>query len=141
MLDAVGDRLILRIRGDKPWTTRESWYPFALAEGSQGPVIDPESVLLPDPRLGWVEETCVVPESGLVLARWQVFDQRRHGRGALFALYERGAISYEDAMRNADSKNELRLRIKLESKREDRLQAEASSTLRIVDESNDGKVY
>ena len=38
-------------------------------------------------------------------------------------------------------KNELRLRIKLESKREDRLAAEASSTLRIVDESNDGKVY
>jgi len=27
-------------------------------------------------------------------------------------------ISYEDALRNADSKNELRLRIKLESKRE-----------------------
>ena len=37
--------------------------------------------------------------------------------------------------------NELRLRIKLESKREDRLQAEAGSTLRIVDDSNDGKVY
>ena len=36
----------------------------------------------------------------------------------LFDLYEAGKISYEDAMRNADSKNELRLRIKLESKRE-----------------------
>ena len=32
----------------------------------------------------------------------------------LFDLYEAGKISYEDAMRNADSKNELRLRIKLE---------------------------
>jgi twitching motility protein PilU len=42
----------------------------------------------------------------------QTFDQD------LFALYERGVISYEEAMRNADSKNELRLRIKLESKRE-----------------------
>ncbi|MCK6370991.1 MAG: Flp pilus assembly complex ATPase component TadA, partial [Gammaproteobacteria bacterium] len=41
----------------------------------------------------------------------QTFDQD------LFALYERGAISYEEAMRNADSKNELRLRVKLESKR------------------------
>jgi len=65
----------------------------------------------------------------------KTFDQ------ALFELYEAGQISYEEGLRNADSKNELRLRIKLESKREDRLQAEASSTLRIVDESNDGKVY
>ncbi len=65
----------------------------------------------------------------------KTFDQ------ALFDLYETGVISYEEGLRNADSKNELRLRIKLESKREDRLQAEASSTLRIVDESNDGKVY
>ncbi len=65
----------------------------------------------------------------------KTFDQ------ALFELYESGTISYEEGLRNADSKNELRLRIKLESKREDRLQAEASSTLRIVDESNDGKIY
>jgi twitching motility protein PilU len=42
----------------------------------------------------------------------QTFDQ------ALFALYEDGVISYEEAMRNADSQNELRLRIKLESRRE-----------------------
>lgn len=33
----------------------------------------------------------------------------------LFDLYEHDQISYEDALRNADSKNELRLRIKLES--------------------------
>jgi twitching motility protein PilU len=65
----------------------------------------------------------------------KTFDQ------ALYELYEAGVISYEEGLRNADSKNELRLRIKLESKREDKLQAEASSTLRIVDESNDGKVY
>nr|MBV6629191.1 PilT/PilU family type 4a pilus ATPase [Oceanococcus sp. HetDA_MAG_MS8] len=36
---------------------------------------------------------------------------------ALFRLFEEGKISYEEAMRNADSKNELRLRIKLESQR------------------------
>ncbi|MDP6675128.1 MAG: PilT/PilU family type 4a pilus ATPase, partial [Gammaproteobacteria bacterium] len=35
----------------------------------------------------------------------------------LFDLYEAHKISFEDAMRNADSKNELRLRIKLEGKR------------------------
>jgi twitching motility protein PilU len=40
----------------------------------------------------------------------QTFDQ------ALFDLYEAGKISYEDALRNADSVNDLRLRIKLESK-------------------------
>jgi twitching motility protein PilU len=32
---------------------------------------------------------------------------------ALFELYEAGKISYEDAMKNADSQNELRLEIKL----------------------------
>ena len=40
----------------------------------------------------------------------KTFDQ------ALFDLYEAGLISYEDGLRNADSANELRLRIKLEGK-------------------------
>jgi twitching motility protein PilU len=40
----------------------------------------------------------------------QTFDQ------ALFDLYEQGRISYEDALRNADSVNDLRLMIKLHSK-------------------------
>lgn len=40
----------------------------------------------------------------------QTFDQ------ALYTLYEAGSIKYEDALRNADSVNDLRLRIKLESK-------------------------
>jgi twitching motility protein PilU len=40
----------------------------------------------------------------------QTFDQ------ALFDLYEDGKISYEDALRNADSVNDLRLNIKLNSK-------------------------
>ena len=40
----------------------------------------------------------------------QTFDQ------ALFDLYEEGKISYEDALRNADSVNDLRLSIKLNSK-------------------------
>jgi twitching motility protein PilU len=40
----------------------------------------------------------------------QTFDQ------ALFKLYETGKISLEEALRNADSANELRLKIKLESK-------------------------
>ena len=35
---------------------------------------------------------------------------------ALFEQYEAGNISYEDALRNADSMNELRLQIKLEGK-------------------------
>jgi twitching motility protein PilU len=36
--------------------------------------------------------------------------------GALFTLYEAGKIAYEEALKNADSVNDLRLRIKLESK-------------------------
>ncbi len=35
---------------------------------------------------------------------------------SLFDLYEKGMITYEDAMRNADSVNNLRLKIKLEGK-------------------------
>jgi twitching motility protein PilU len=41
----------------------------------------------------------------------QTFDQ------SLFDLYENGSISYEDALRNADSVNDLRLQIKLQSQR------------------------
>jgi twitching motility protein PilU len=41
----------------------------------------------------------------------QTFDQ------ALFDLYEAQAITYEDALRNADSVNDLRLQIKLNSQR------------------------
>jgi len=44
----------------------------------------------------------------------QTFDQ------ALFDLFEEGRISYEDALRNADSVNDLRLNIKLNSKRSER---------------------
>jgi twitching motility protein PilU len=40
----------------------------------------------------------------------QTFDQ------ALFDIYEAGLISYEDALRNADSLNDLRLEIKLHGK-------------------------
>jgi len=40
----------------------------------------------------------------------QTFDQ------ALFDLYEADKITYEDALRNADSVNDLRLNIKLNSK-------------------------
>jgi len=58
----------------------------------------------------------------------QTFDQ------ALFALYEEGTISYEEAMRNADSKNELRLRIKLESKRDSTAAEQQAESLRIMEE-------
>lgn len=37
--------------------------------------------------------------------------------GALFDLYDEGFIAYEEAIRNSDSANELRLNIKLKSKR------------------------
>ena len=64
----------------------------------------------------------------------QTFDQ------ALFALYEDGAISYEEAMRNAEAKNELRLRIKLESKRESSIADQQSESLHIMEEDT-AKTY
>ncbi|MEM6808866.1 MAG: type IV pili twitching motility protein PilT, partial [Pseudomonadota bacterium] len=60
----------------------------------------------------------------------QTFDQ------ALFQLYEEEIISYEDAMRNADSKNELRLNIRLNSKREGGLTAEQAASLKIMEEES-----
>ncbi len=59
----------------------------------------------------------------------KTFDQ------SLYELYETGFISYEDAMRNADSKNELRLRIKLESKRENKA-IDDGGALKIVEEED-----
>jgi twitching motility protein PilU len=58
----------------------------------------------------------------------QTFDQ------ALFALYENGTISYEEALRNADSKNELRLRVKLDSKRESAAAHQEDESLKILEE-------
>ncbi|MGC2463183.1 MAG: PilT/PilU family type 4a pilus ATPase [Steroidobacteraceae bacterium] len=63
----------------------------------------------------------------------KTFDQ------ALFELYEQGHISYEDALRNSDSKNELRLRVKLESKRENK-PVEADGDLSIAEEA-EGKNF
>ena len=63
----------------------------------------------------------------------QTFDQ------ALFQLYEDSIISYEEAMRNADSKNELRLKIKLQSKREGSAQAEQSESLQLADEEKESR--
>jgi twitching motility protein PilU len=62
----------------------------------------------------------------------KTFDQ------SLFELYETGFISYEDALRNADSKNELRLRIKLESKRESKA-IDDGGGLQIVEEDEAGR--
>jgi len=64
----------------------------------------------------------------------KTFDQ------ALFDLFEQGHVSYEDALRNADSKNELRLRVKLESKRENK-PIETGDDLQIADEAQQGKNF
>jgi len=56
----------------------------------------------------------------------QTFDQ------ALFDLFEVGRIGYDDALRNADSVNDLRLNIKLNSKRSERDLARNTEHLDIV---------
>ena len=58
----------------------------------------------------------------------QTFDQ------ALFDLYSEGAIKYEEALRNADSMNELRLQIKLHSPQSDQ-PATAPSSLSMLEDS------
>ncbi|MGB5886102.1 MAG: PilT/PilU family type 4a pilus ATPase [Acinetobacter venetianus] len=57
----------------------------------------------------------------------QTFDQ------ALFDLYNEGAISYDEALRNADSVNELRLQIKLKSSRQEGVPV-AATALNMVKE-------
>ena len=64
----------------------------------------------------------------------KTFDQ------ALFDLFEQGQISYEDALRNADSKNELRLRVKLESKRDNK-PIETGDDLQIAEDAQQGKNF
>ena len=64
----------------------------------------------------------------------QTFDQ------ALFDLYEKGDISYEDALRQADSQNELRLKIKLESKRDDKPSGEEGAKLEMVEEDKGSRL-
>jgi twitching motility protein PilU len=56
----------------------------------------------------------------------QTFDQ------ALFDLYNEGAISHEEALRNADSVNELRLQIKLKSTRSDATSGSSFGELNIL---------
>ena len=65
----------------------------------------------------------------------QTFDQ------ALFRLYEDGVISYENALRNADSMNELRLKIKLGSKRKEPAATDHAENLRLVDEDKKTSLY
>ncbi len=65
----------------------------------------------------------------------QTFDQD------LFALYESNKISYAEAMLNADSKNELRLRVKLESKRDRTVAADDSSDLTVMEEEKKAVRY
>jgi len=63
----------------------------------------------------------------------RTFDQ------SLFDLYEQGMISYDEAMRNADSMNEVRLRIKLESKRG--AQEIESDQFEVVEEDDKGGYF
>ena len=58
----------------------------------------------------------------------QTFDQ------SIFDLYETGLVRYEEAIRNADSQNELRLRIKLESKRQEHDFEEGLDAMMLEDE-------
>lgn len=60
----------------------------------------------------------------------QTFDQ------ALFRLYDEGLITYEDALTYADSKNDLRLMIKLQSETDSTYLSHAADDLAVEEEEN-----
>jgi twitching motility protein PilU len=73
-------------------------------------------VMINTPLLGDMIFKGQIPEIKELMKRsrelgMQTFDQ------ALFDLYENNLVTYEDALRNADSVNDLRLQIKLQSTR------------------------
>lgn len=61
----------------------------------------------------------------------QTFDQ------ALFDLYDSGQIGYEEAIRNSDSANELRLQIKLKSKRGEQSESSSSNGFKLVEDEEE----
>jgi len=61
----------------------------------------------------------------------QTFDQ------ALFDLYNQGIISYDEALRNADSSNEMRLQIKLKSSRINPALQEEGRKMTILEQSKE----
>ena len=65
----------------------------------------------------------------------QTFDQ------ALFAQYDEGLITYEDAMAHADSKNDLRLLIKLQSETDPGYLSNAADDLQVAGDQDDRGNY
>src|SRR5699024_8511304 len=59
---------------------------------------------------------------------------------SIFDLYEQGIVNYEEAIRNADSQNELRLRIKLESKREKHDFDEGIEDMQLEKDVDEGRI-
>ncbi|MCZ6560335.1 MAG: type IV pili twitching motility protein PilT, partial [Gammaproteobacteria bacterium] len=101
-------------------------------EGSKGRVAAME-ILLASPLINDLILRGEIHQLKEIMAKsnrlgMQTFDQ------ALFELYEAGTIAYDNAMRNADSKNELRLRIKLESERDSSSDDAAAENLAVVGE-------
>ena len=91
-------------------------------------------VLLNTPLIGDLIEKGKISEIKDVMKRsrelgMQTFDQ------AIYELYKKGEISYEDALRNADSSNEVRLMIKLGSTTGE-LPAEAGITTLSLEDDN-----
>jgi twitching motility protein PilU len=85
-------------------------------------------VMLNSPLMADLMQKGEIPQLKDLMSRsnelgMKTFDQ------ALFDLYENGDISYEEGLRSADSVNELRLRIKLESRRGPPPGVDGTSTL------------
>ena len=84
-----------------------------LVKSLQGGRVAAIEILLDSPRIKDLIHKAEIPELKEAMEKstnigMQTFDQ------ALFVLYKEGKISYEVALKNADSANNLRIRIKLE---------------------------
>ena len=84
---------------------------------------------LSKPLAALVQSTTAIEQGNDV--GMQTFDQ------ALYKLYEEGLITYEDAMTYADSKNDLRLLIKLQSETDAGYLSNAADELQVEEDRDD----
>ncbi|MEQ1891978.1 MAG: hypothetical protein ABL998_05500 [Planctomycetota bacterium] len=91
-LDADNGRFVVRV-ATEVFGPAESWWSYALADGTAGAHVDPRAAIGEDRRLGPILAVRAVPGTGLVLAQWYHSDWEKKKKGVVFALLERDGKS------------------------------------------------